>query len=135
MSFESYVGFGVGGLITLVVAYFVMKKMPKRLKQDKFMDRWKQLQQRCADKSQWSLAIVEADELLNEALKKKKFKGKNMGERLVEAQRNFSNNDAVWFGHKLRTKLEINPDLPLTKEDVQKALLGLRQGLKDIGAL
>ena len=58
-----------------------------------------------------------------------------MGERLVEAQKIFTNNDAVWFGHKLRTRIEMNPEMTLNKNDVQKALYGLRQGLKDIGAL
>lgn len=135
MSPEAYVAIGVGSVTVLAVAAFIFKKIPKRLKREKFVDKWKQLQQRCADKEQWPLAIIEADTLLDNALKKKKYKGKSMGERLVSAQKNFTNNDGVWFGHKLRTKIEANPDFPLTQDDVKKALLGIQQGLKDIGAL
>lgn len=135
MSFEAYVGLGFALSISLIVIGLVIWKFPKKLKREYFVARWKRLQQLFPDQDQWGRAIIEADDLLNEALKKKRFKGKNMGERLVEAQKNFTNNDAVWFGHKLRTKIEINPDMPLKKTDVQKALYGLRQGLKDIGAL
>lgn len=135
MSFEAYVALGVGSVIGLAFAIIIFKRVPRRLKRDHYVSKWKQLQDRCSDKTQWPLAIIEADTLLDEALKKKRFKGKSAGERLVEAQKILTNNDAVWFGHKLRTKLDANPDMPLTQNDVQKALVGLRQGLKDIGAL
>jgi hypothetical protein len=135
MSFEEYVLGAFGLLVVVSVAGLIFRKAPRRLKQDYFISRWKRVQQRCPDKSQWGQAIIEADDLLNEALKKKRFKGSGMGERLVEAQKHFTNNDAVWFGHKLRTKIDMNPEIQLTKNDVQKALYGLRQGLKDIGAL
>jgi hypothetical protein len=58
-----------------------------------------------------------------------------MGERLVNAQRAFSDNDAVWFGHKLVKKLNEEHDVKLKESDVKKALIGLRQGLRDLGAL
>lgn len=135
MSFEAYVAIGFAAFLAIVIAIIAFIKFPKKLKQKHFADRWKRLQDRCSDATQWATAIIEADNLLDEALRKKRFKGKSMGERLVEAQKNFTNNDAVWFGHKLRTKLETDIDFPLTQKDVQKALLGLRQGLKDVGAL
>ena len=130
-----YVAIGVGVIVVIILAVIGIWKIPKRLKHDYFVTRWKKLQQLCPDEELWAQAIMEADNLLDEALRKKKFKGKSMGERLVSAQKHFTNNDALWFGHKLRTKLDVNPDLPLQQSDVQRALIGLRQGLKDIGAL
>ncbi len=135
MSFEEIVTIAVSAIIFLIIAVIVIRKFPRKLKHEYFVTRWKHVQQRCPDKEQWPLAIQEADDLLNEALKKKRFKGSGMGERMVSAQKNFTNNDLVWFGHKLRTKLDTHPETPLTQNDVQKALTGLRQGLKDIGAL
>lgn len=135
MSYEEYALIAFAAFMVLIIAIVVFIKMPKRIKHDKFSEKWKRLQDRCKDESQWATAIIEADNLLNEGLKKKRFRGRNIGERMVQAQKTFTNNDAVWFGHKLRTKLEINPDLKLTKEDVQRALIGLRQALKDIGVL
>ena len=135
MNFEEYVAIGAGVVLGLVIIGLVVWKLPKRRKKDHYVSRWKSLQLHLPDKTLWAQAIIEADDLLNEALKNKRFKGKNMGERLVEAQKEFTSNDAVWFGHKLRTRIDMNPDIKLNKTDVQKALFGLRQGLKDIGAL
>ena len=135
MSFEEYVAISAGVVIGLIVLGLVIRRYPRKLKHEYFVSRWKRVQQRCPDETQWAQAIIDADNLLDEALRKKRFKGKGMGERLVDAQKHLTNNDAVWFGHKLRTKLETNPEVQLTQSDVQKALYGLRQGLRDIGAL
>ncbi len=135
MSFEAYVAIGVFAFIFLAVSILIFRRLPKRLKQDKLSARWKKLQQLCSDETKWPQAVIEADNLLIEVLKKKRFKGPSAGERLVDAQKKFTNNDAVWYGHKLRTRIDINPEIKLTKEEVQKALLGLRSALKDIGAL
>lgn len=121
------------GLLVLIAV--VIKFLPKRVSRDKFAQKWKILQERCPDESQWATAIREADDLLDEALKKRRIKGKTMGERMVAAQNKFTDNDAVWFGHKLRSKLDSDPNFKLRKQEVQRALMGLRQGLRDIGAL
>jgi hypothetical protein len=131
----------IGGLIvvciTLVVIFtkFVVKKVPRKLKEDKFNAKWQELQAFCKDKATWPDAILAADSLLDEALRKRRFKGKNMGERLVSAQRILTNNDDVWFGHKLCKKLQETPELKLKEIDVKEALIGFRQALKDLGAL
>ena len=134
MNFEEYVIIGAIVIVVLGILSIIIWKLPKRLKREYYVTRWRNLQKRLPAKEQWPQAIIEADDLLNEALKSKRFKGKNMGERLVEAQKNFTSNDEVWFGHKLRTRIDHNPEIELRKSDVQKALYGLRQGLKDIGA-
>lgn len=135
MRFEEYAAIGCAAILGCIIIGLIIWKAPKRFKHDTYRKRWIALQSRCSDKAQWSQAIIEADDLLDEALRKKRYKGKTAGERLVEAQRDFANNDAVWFGHKLRTRIDANPTISLRKQDVQKALIGLRDGLKDIGAL
>lgn len=122
-------------IVVVFVSTALFMKLPKRLKQDKFKEKWKNLQARCGDKDQWKTAVIEADNLLSCALKKKKIKGSSMGERLVAAQKIFTDNDAVWYGHKLRSKIDANPELSLKQEEVKKALMGIGQGLKDMGAL
>lgn len=122
-------------LLGLIAMWFVYRQIPKPLKQDKFNFRWKELQSYCRDKSLWSDAILTADKLLDEALKKRKFKGRSMGERMVSAQRYFTNNDDLWFAHNLCKKLKANNQLKLKESDVKDALIGFRQGLRDLGAL
>ncbi len=81
------------------------------------------------------MAIINADKLLDEALKKSHYKGKTMGERLVSAQHQLGDNDAVWNAHKLRNRL-VHEDMSKLKErEVKHALVGFRGGLKDLGAL
>jgi len=115
-------------------AYFLRRK-PKKLNQVYYQERWTALQKLCKDKSTWPLAIIDADKLLDDVLKKSKYKGKTMGERLVAAQRDITTNDEVWFGHKLRNRLVHETNVKLTEKIVKEALMGIRGALKDLGAL
>ena len=114
---------------------FLLRRKPKHLNKEYFQGRWQELQKLCKDKSTWPLAVIDADKLLDEALKKSKYKGKTMGERLVAAQRDISNNDEVWYGHKLRNRLVHENNVGLTERNVKDALIGIRGALKDLGAL
>ena len=122
-------------LVSISTGLFIYRKLPKRLKHDKFKSNWKDIQKLCADKASWKKAVVDADDLLGKALKRKKIKGTSTGERLVSAQNILTNNDGVWFGHKLRTKLESDPEAKVSQDETKKALLGIGQALKDLGAL
>ncbi len=135
MSPEKIVAIVVGALVALILLAIVFRLTPKRLKTKRYVKRWQDLQAKCSDKTKWAEVLKEADELLDDAMRKRKIKGKTTGERMVSAQKIFTNNDSVWFGHKLYKKYQTNPDLPLTQEHMKKALLGLRQGLIDLGAL
>ncbi|HSX34824.1 MAG TPA: hypothetical protein VLF62_04230 [Candidatus Saccharimonadales bacterium] len=115
--------------------FFFWRRRPQPLDPSFFQSQWKQLQQLLRDKAQWSKAVLDADELLETALKKKRIRGHTMGERLVRAQRLFTDNDSVWFGHKLRNKIDTEPQTKLKEAEVKQALVGIRQALKDVGAL
>jgi hypothetical protein len=125
--------FGFG--ILALVGYFGKKVVPVKLNQQYYHERWSELLTRVKTPDGMALAIIDADKLLDDALKKRHFRGKTMGERLVAAQRQLSDNDAVWFAHKLRNRLVHETNVRLKKRDVQKALAGFRQGLRDLGAL
>jgi hypothetical protein len=120
-------------LVSVVVAKLIHRR-PGKLNREQFVHRWKTLQQHCAQEGTWPLAVIDADKLLDDALKKSHYKGKTMGERLVSAQRDLSSNDTVWFSHKLRNKI-VHEQTHLKKNDVQTALRGYLQALKDLGAL
>lgn len=124
----------VAAMTGLVVALMFIRRRPRALKVTRFHDKWRDLQKLCANKVTWPEAIKSADTLLDEALKRKRFAGKSMGERLTKAQRALSDNEAVWFGHKLRTKIDSDPETKLKESDVKQALVGIRQALKDLGA-
>lgn len=134
MTFELLV-IALIGVIALIFIALIGRRVPKKLNQKFFVKEWRYLQAMCGNKDTWPLAIINADKLLDTALKKRKYTGKTMGERLVSAQRKLTNNDAVWFAHKLRNRLVHEQDVSLREKDVKEALMGIRQALKDLGAL
>ena len=132
--FAAVVVVGVTILVLIFGAESVRRKRPKELKPEYFQAKWKEAQNFCKTKESWPLAVINADNLLDEALRKRRFKGKTMGERLVSAQHELTDNDAVWYAHKLRNRLVHETDVKLKQGDVKKALVGIRQALKDLGA-
>jgi hypothetical protein len=112
----------------------VLRRRPKNLNREYFKTRWHNLQSHCAQEVTWPMAVIDADKLLDDALKRLRYRGKTMGERLVSAQRDLSSNDTVWYSHKLRNKI-VHENIRLKKRDVQNALKGYLQALHDLGAL
>ncbi len=98
-----------------------------------YSSNWRALQKMLRNKATWSNAVLEADKLLDATLKKRHFKGKTMGERLVAAQHELSANDMVWYSHKLANKI-ISDSVDVSKAQVKRALLGFWRALKDLGA-
>lgn len=135
MTFNMIVILVVGTVFVLFVALLLFKRVPRKLKVDRYVDDWKELQHYCKDKSTWPTAIIQADKLVDKALKKRKFKGKSMGERIVSAQHKLSSNDQLWFSHNLAKKLVLDQTMNLRETDVKAALIGFRQALRDLGAL
>lgn len=122
-------------LVLLVVFGVRFRLKPRKIKQQDFQDKWKEIKNLLGNKETWGEAILDADQLLDRALKRLRFKGGSMGERLVNAQKQFTDHDAVWHAHKLAKKIvSDSEDVKLKEDDVKKALLGFGQALKDIGA-
>ncbi|HET8991877.1 MAG TPA: hypothetical protein VFN31_02480 [Candidatus Saccharimonadales bacterium] len=112
-------------------------KRRKKMKVDYFTKSWIELTSYCSKRKTWPMAIAEADRLLDKALKKKNYKGKTTGERLVSAQHDLTLNEEVWFSHKFTQKiLEEDVDVrTLKKKDMLRVLAGFRAALRDLGAL
>lgn len=126
---------GVAAVILLVAALFFLKRRPRKLNVKKFQIKWRDMQKLLGTKDTWAKALITADDLLADALKRRRFAGKTVGERLTKAQHTLTDNEGVWFGHKLRNKLDSDPAARLKEKEVKQALLGIRQALKDLGAL
>lgn len=128
------VGIIVFGVLVFIIVSRLAKRRPKTLDQQYFQYHWAELLARVKTPEGMMLAIIDADKLLDEALKKSHMRGKTTGERLVSAQRMISDNDAVWYAHKLRNRLVHEPHVRLKKNEARNALAGFKQGLRDLGA-
>ncbi len=122
-------------LLVIVLTASLLRRRPKKLNKQKYQRRWQEIQSLCGKPDTWPLAVIDGDKLLDDALKQRRFKGRTMGERLVSAQHSLSENDTVWYGHKLRNRLVHEEVAPLKKSEVIRVLSGFRQALKDLGAL
>lgn len=123
------------GIVVMIVLGKWGRKFRRPLNKQYFEEHWVELLARVKTPDGVVLAVIDADKLLDEALIKCGYRGKTMGERMVSAQRAFSNNDGAWFAHKLRNRLVHEPGARLRQNDAKNALAGIRQGLKDLGAL
>lgn len=139
MSLEQIALFGLAACAVFLVVFIVLRRRPKKLKHSYFVSHWRSLQEHCRVRSNWPLALKEADVLLDNALKKRRYKGKTMGARLMAAQRDLSNNDGIWFAHNLTKKtikmLDTQGTFKLAKADVKDALENYKNALADLGAI
>ena len=135
MNNKAVIGAIVGSLALLIIIFIIIRFIKKYKRKGYYKEKWQDLQKFCANKETWPLAIITADKLLDEALKKQGMKGKSTGERLVTAQRELTDNDGVWFAHNLAKKLVEETALRLRQTDVKKSLLGFLQALKDLGVM
>jgi hypothetical protein len=126
---------GAAVFLLLITSVIFLRRHPKKINLADFQGRWQEAQNLCAKQDTWPLAIINANKLLDEALRKRKYRGKTMGERMVSAQHDIQDNDSLWFGHKLSNKLVQEDMKKLKKTDVMTALIGFREALKDLGAL
>jgi hypothetical protein len=128
----------LAGVVLIILIFgvtWLQRRRPAKLNVQYFQDKWAVLQKQCSDKATWPLAVIDADKLLDEALRKHRYRGKSMGERLMTAQHDIKDNDGVWYGHKLRNRLVHESNVKLREREVKNALLGIRAALKDLGAL
>lgn len=130
------VGVLVVALLLFVVLTLMRRYAPKNLNQQKYQSDWLAIEQSLTTEAgSWQLAVMNADKLLDRALKERGFKGTTMGERMTSASRTFTKRDAVWAAHKLRNKLAHEDSVRLNPKLTKQALASFKYALKDLGAL
>jgi hypothetical protein len=127
------IAFGV--IMLILVGRLGPKVLVHPINKKHFQQKWIELLNLVKTPEGMVLAVIDADKLMDEALRRKHFKGTSMGERLVSAQRSFSNNDDVWHAHKLRNRLVHETDVKIKQKDAKIALESFKQGLQDLGVL
>ncbi len=83
----------------------------------------------------WQLAILNADKLLDQALRDRRYRGKTMGERMKAANKVWRHVDHVWGAHKIRNRLAHETDMTVNYDTTLRTLSAFKQALKDLGAI
>lgn len=124
-----------GGLLFAVIS--MAKHSPRSLDVDKYRSRWMKIETTLSrkDENSYIVCVLEADKLLDQALREKGLSGKTMAERMKQCQGKWSNGNGVWAAHKLRNRLAHETDVRIDYERSRQALVAFKQGLKDVGAI
>ena len=105
---------------------FDAKKMSKE---------WQRIKKRLASnkETEHKLAVIEADSLLGEALRRKGYEGEGMADRLKKVDAKILPNiEQVWDAHKIRNNIVHNPDYNLSSEDAERAITVLEEAFESL---
>lgn len=84
--------------------------------------------------SEWKMAIIEADSIIDDIFKTIGFGGETLGERLKAVEpSDFDNLQIVWEAHKVRNRIAHEGDkFELTKEEAKETLEKYEKALKEL---
>lgn len=90
------------------------------------LEKWKEIQDHInsTNPSDWRLAILEADIMLDEVLEKQGFPGDTLGDKLKSADKNtLVTLDTAWEAHKVRNQIaHEGTDFQLNERDAKRAI-------------
>lgn len=131
------------------VAFFIVAMLVKKVRgffasrafdvddRKSFGRRWKEIQKMVDQPGEMNrkLAILEADKLLDHALKSLGMSGETMGERLKFAQYKYPDLRNVWWAHKIRNQLAHEASFRLDAGDARRAMRDFERALTRLGAI
>ena len=119
----------------LLVVITLINRTTSGLDRKHFQQRWQKIEKIMQTPDVGlQLAVIDADKLLDQALKQTRTPGETMGERLRSARGRIKNYQAVWDAHKLRNRL-VHEDVKLKKSQARTAVGAFKSALKQLGAL
>lgn len=120
-----------------VVYLLITSKHGSQLNVQRYQTKWLEIENSVTrdNTASWQLAIMNADKLLDQALRERRFRGQTMGERMKSAQKTWKNASHVWGAHKIRNQLAHEVNANVTYDTTLRSLSAFKQGLKDLGAI
>ena len=125
----------VGGGILFIVTHGRGKS--RQLDVERYRTSWLTIERQLVkgEESSCHIVILNADKLLDQALRQNGFKGDTMGARMKAATNSWTNANNVWNAHKLRNRIAHETDVKVGYDNARRALGAFKQGLKDMGAI
>ena len=123
------------GVVVLFVKLFRLRRTEIRdfvdilessVKDKQFRNRqWEQVRRYIdsCQPSDWTLAIIEADKLLDQLLRNLRYGGENLGERLKTVDRSdFLTLDDAWEAHKFRNRIAHEANMIVTEREAKRVI-------------
>ena len=123
--------------LVLLVLMSITRRGKHGLDQEKYRIEWMKIENSLDRNNMmtYQMAIMNADKLLDNALRDIGLDGDSMGDRLKIAGKKFSDVNQVWAAHKLRNRIVHETDIQIKLMTAKKALYIYKKSLKELGAI
>ena len=123
--------------VLLFVAINLTKPHKIQLDKEKFQRDWLVIENSIKkdEPATWHLALINADKLVDTAMRELRISGQTMGERLKHSKDKFSSPNSIWHAHKLRNVVAHENDAQINFDQTRRAMNSFKQALKDLGAI
>ena len=104
----------------------------------KLRKKWQVIERRLnrRGESNYKMAVIEADKLLDNLLERAGYAGKSLGDRLKRlTSAQFSNLDALWQAHKLRNDIVHNIETEVEFHQARQAVSAVKKALEELEAI
>lgn len=101
-------------------------------------ERWEKILKKAgsAPPQSLTLAVIEADKFVDDALKEMKLRGDTMADRLMQLDSDkVKSMKKLWKAHKIRNQLVHAPDFTITHREATDILMAYEDFLREIKAL
>jgi len=124
-----------GALLLAIIS--LSRKGKRYLNQEYYRTEWLKVENNLTrdNVSSHQISVLNADKLVDHALKRRGFGGQTMGDRLKLAKKTLTNTNSVWAAHKLRNKIAHETNFSISYDEARHSLNGFKQALKDLGAI
>ena len=131
------------GIFLAIILFVIVRRGLKNLSASDGLDRkfireeWKKIEElpEYGKEMNYKLAVIEADKLLDFALKEMYFPGETMADRLKIASCKFPKLREVWWAHKVRNHVVHDSRYHLKHGETRKVLTLFKRALKELTAL
>ncbi len=121
----------------LLFALITLGKGGRALDVEKYRVQWLKIEQSLerGNETSYHMAIVDADKLVDQALRELGYSGQTMGDRIKATRGKLSHRDELWTAHKLRNRIVHETNVHVNYNQARRALGGFKRTLKDLGAI
>ena len=95
---------------------------------------WAKIRERLAQptEAEWKIAVIEADMLVDDVLRRMEYPGESMGERLKGITKDqVTALDNIWDAHKVRNRIVHDPDIRILHRDAREAIANFEVFLRE----
>ncbi|MEK7464623.1 MAG: hypothetical protein AAB617_02505 [Patescibacteria group bacterium] len=117
---------------------FTAEKRRPRIEDKGLMLKWEKILKKAesAPPQSFTLGIIEADNFIDDILKKMGLKGETMGERMEHMESmNLNTLEKLWRAHRLRNDLVHTSGFTLSVSDAKRVMTYYETFLKELGVL